>query len=256
MAFALSVEAAKLFGEAGKVMMTSTFIVILITVLINGGSTAYLLHWCGLVQGAELQQGNTAGEQQQQQRKHGEAAGQQELLLQQQVLQQQDGGCECEQVQLLLHEKLQDKLQQQGRMPGQAANQILDLRLAASSASNEASQQQPYKQQQQQQQQNCSTGKPVLVVNVYAEEVSQAGANHAGAGLQYGVDAAAAHAAWVASSAVLLEDDDALAGSASTAAVARCHSLRRRSSSISRHAPSTTTGANRHVLDACSMVAI
>ncbi|KAF6263350.1 Cation/H+ exchanger [Scenedesmus sp. NREL 46B-D3] len=52
MAFALSVEAAKLFGEAGKVMMTSTFIVILITVLINGGSTAFLLDWCGLVQEA------------------------------------------------------------------------------------------------------------------------------------------------------------------------------------------------------------
>lgn len=50
MAFALSVEALKSFpGETGKVMMTCTFMVIFITVLLNGGSTGYLLSWCGLL---------------------------------------------------------------------------------------------------------------------------------------------------------------------------------------------------------------
>lgn len=52
MAFALSVEAMRSFpGETGKVIMTCTFMVILITVLVNGGSTGYLLAWCNLVEG-------------------------------------------------------------------------------------------------------------------------------------------------------------------------------------------------------------
>lgn len=52
MAFALSVEAMKSFpGKTGKVIMTCTFMVILITVLVNGGSTGHLLNWCGLVEG-------------------------------------------------------------------------------------------------------------------------------------------------------------------------------------------------------------
>lgn len=112
MAFALSVEAAKLFGEAGQVMMTSTFIVILITVLINGGSTAYLLDWCGLVQAPGERQPSAhrrdlPGGEPKQQSQPGEG-GQQQLLQwqqQQQVLQQEDRGGEFEQVQLLLHEK-------------------------------------------------------------------------------------------------------------------------------------------------------
>lgn len=112
MAFALSVEAAKLFGEAGQVMMTSTFIVILITVLINGGSTAYLLDWCGLVQAPGERQPSAHGRdlpggEPKQQSQPGEG-GQQQLLQwqqQQQVLQQEDRGGEFEQVQLLLHEK-------------------------------------------------------------------------------------------------------------------------------------------------------
>lgn len=60
MAFALAVEAMKTFGEAGKVMMKSTFMVILITVLVNGGSTGYLLARCNLLQ-QKADSGGSAG---------------------------------------------------------------------------------------------------------------------------------------------------------------------------------------------------
>lgn len=43
MAFALAVKAAQAYGEDGEVMMTVTFFLILITVIINGGACAYLL---------------------------------------------------------------------------------------------------------------------------------------------------------------------------------------------------------------------
>ncbi|GLI71288.1 hypothetical protein VaNZ11_016422, partial [Volvox africanus] len=43
MAFALSVEADERFGEYGKVMKTCTFYLIFITVLFNGGTSAYML---------------------------------------------------------------------------------------------------------------------------------------------------------------------------------------------------------------------
>ncbi|GIL79960.1 hypothetical protein Vretifemale_9195, partial [Volvox reticuliferus] len=43
MAFALSVEADERFGEYGKVMKTCTFYLVFITVLFNGGTSAYLL---------------------------------------------------------------------------------------------------------------------------------------------------------------------------------------------------------------------
>ncbi|KAG2435823.1 hypothetical protein HXX76_007018 [Chlamydomonas incerta] len=43
MAFALAVEAADSYGDAGEVMKTVTFYIIFITVLFNGGSASYML---------------------------------------------------------------------------------------------------------------------------------------------------------------------------------------------------------------------
>jgi hypothetical protein len=225
MAFALSVEAAKMFGEAGKVMMTSTFIVILITVLINGGSTAYLLDWCGLAQGSVTEQVSAAGNQQQQQ-KSAEMQQQQEE--------------EDEQVQLLLHRELQEKLEERGKLAaGQLAGPLGDFKLTA--AGDEAKQQQQH------------AGKPVLVGEAFSEEAAEAaaGLGHCSTGLQSAAvgTARAEHPARVASPAVLLQDDcDTLAAAA---AAAHARNLRRRSSGNGcSAATSSATGASSVMLGA------
>jgi hypothetical protein len=237
MAFALAVEAAQLFGEAGKVMMTCTFIVILITVLINGGSTAYLLDWCGLAQGARAQQAanathgaSSAGNQQQQ--RYIEAG--------QQLQQQQDG--ESEQVQLLLHEKLQGKLQELGRLPiaGQAAavaaatGQLDGHKIAASW---DAAAQQPLKPHLQQQ--GGTTGRAVPVLDAFAEGMSDDGVSQYQHGMfplegVAGTAAAAACAPRVASPAMLLDEGDS--------AVTQQHGNLRRRSSGNGSAAAIATG--------------
>jgi hypothetical protein len=220
MAFALAVEAAQLFLEAGKVMLTCTFIVILITVLINGGSTAYLLDWCQLAQGprahqaAAIDAAASAGIQQQQQ--YTEAG--------QHLQQQGDRESECEQVQLLLHEKLRGKLQERGRM--QAAEQAAavatgqpdDYKIAAS---RDAATQQPGKQQG-----STTATRPVLVVDASAEGISEdRGSQHGMISLDgaAGTAAAAACAAPVASPAMLVDEGD-------SAVTHQQGNLRRRSS--------------------------
>jgi hypothetical protein len=231
MAFALAVEAAQLFGEAGKVMKTCTFIVILVTVLINGGSTAYLLDWCGLAQGAGLQQAAVSdaaastGDGQQQ----GDIAAGQQLL-------QQQGESECEQVQLLLHEKLRGKLQERGRTTavGQAAavaiEQADDYKMAASIEKVE----QPHCKQHVQQ----LGRKPVLVWDAFAEGMSEDRAHQPVMNGAASAAVAAAYAARIASPATLLQEGDATAG---TAAVHR-HGNLRRCSSNNGSVPAPATG--------------
>jgi hypothetical protein len=242
MAFALAVEAAQLFGEAGKVMMTCTFIVILITVLINGGSTAYLLDWCGLAQGPRAQQVDAThgtlseGNQQQQ---HWREPGQHL----QQLQQQPDGESECEQVQLLLHEKLRGTLQEQSRMPAArqpgavATGQPDDHKTAAS---RDAAAQQPSKQHLQQQSSTSCSSRPVLVLDALAKGMSEEGAGAYGMmSLDdvAGTVAAAACAARVASPALLLDDGHS--------AVAQQHGhVRRRSSGNGSTAVAPTGGEN------------